>query len=156
MCAMRFKPVSRHGSRLIVPVVLFVTATSLTSLGLVLLKIGPLPMRNQSVKAASAMPVQPVVPSQQTDVVLVTLTTNGFDPGEMTHPEGRFLFGINNGSGLSDLTFRLTTSNGIPKAEKRLPRGQVWRRVLELPAGLYALRVTDHPDWTCSLTITAR
>jgi pectin methylesterase-like acyl-CoA thioesterase len=87
------------------------------------------------------------------EVELITLTANGFEPNEFTRPVGKFLFGVNNRSGVSGLTFRLLQEGGTPHGEKRMAREKVWRKVVNLPPGLYLLSVVDHPEWSCRVTI---
>jgi hypothetical protein len=87
------------------------------------------------------------------EVELITLTPTGFEPDEITRPTGKFLFGVNNRSRLSDLTFRLLHESGASHGEKRMVREKVWRKVVDLPPGRYLLSVADHPEWRCPITI---
>ena len=87
-------------------------------------------------------------------VELVTLEPSGFEPAELTRPAGRFLFGVNNRSGVSDLTFWVIHESGASRGERHMVKEKVWRQVLDLPPGHYVLGVTDHPNWRCSITIT--
>jgi hypothetical protein len=63
-----------------------------------------------------------------------------------------------NRSGLQDdLTFRLDRVGGNRLHEARLPKGRLgWRQLVDLPPGRYAVTEADHPDWVCSVTITAQ
>jgi hypothetical protein len=96
----------------------------------------------------------PAGPPTQQPVELVTLEPGGFEPAELTRPAGRFLFGVNNRSGVSDLTFWLMHESGASRGERHIVKEKVWRLVLDLPPGHYVLGVTDHPNWRCPITIT--
>jgi len=88
------------------------------------------------------------------DAVLVSLLPTGFEPSEITHPAGKFLFGVNNRTGLSDLRFQLIDESGRPAGEKRMVKEKVWRKLIEPKPGRYVLRVVGYPSWRCQLTIT--
>jgi hypothetical protein len=56
-----------------------------------------------------------------------------------------------------DLNFRLARDAGellheIPSSREQLD----WNEVLDLQPGRYVLSELNHPEWTCSITITAR
>lgn len=87
------------------------------------------------------------------DVLLVSLLPTGFEPSEVTHPAGKFLFGVNNRTGLDDLRFQLIDESGRPVGEKRMVKEKIWRKVIEPTAGRYVLRVVGHPSWRCELII---
>jgi hypothetical protein len=88
------------------------------------------------------------------EVVLINLTATGFEPDQITRPAGRFLFGVNNRSGLSDLTFQMVAESGSTTGQKRMIQEKLWRKVIEPQPGRYLLRVPGHPKWTCNITIT--
>ena len=90
------------------------------------------------------------------DVVVTSLLPTGFEPAELTHPEGKFLFGVNNRTGLSDLTFQLVHESGRQEGRKRVLQERIWRKVIDLKPGRYLIQVTGHPEWQCQMTITAR
>lgn len=105
--------------------------------------------------AASAMTAKVVSRNQNLpDVLLVSLLPTGFEPSEVTHPRGKFLFGVNNRTGLDDLRFQLTDDSGGPVGEKRMVKEKIWRKLIEPKPGRYVLRVVDHPSWLCEVTIT--
>lgn len=88
---------------------------------------------------------------------LVTATPTGFEPAEITRPQGRFLLAVDNRSGLNDLDLYLEreTEGRVNVALGR--RGKLkWREVLDLPPGHYFLRATNDATWRCSLTLTSR
>jgi hypothetical protein len=94
--------------------------------------------------------------SERTEVQLIDLTPNGFEPVEIMRPEGKFLLGVNNRTGLSDLTIQLINDSGVTTAQKRMIKDRVWRKVVDPKPGRYLLAVVGHPDWRCQITITTR
>lgn len=95
--------------------------------------------------------------SDRIEAELVTVKPSGFDPLEIRRPPGRFYLRVNNRSGIHDLEFRLDQERGARVQDVRLPRGRLaWNKLLELPPGRYILSEVNHPDWVCSITITAR
>lgn len=87
----------------------------------------------------------------------ITIRPTGFDPGEITRPEGRFVLAVDNRSGLRELTLRLSDGGGRRLREVRVPREQPsWRVTLDAPAGSYVLTEVDHPGWVCRVSVTAQ
>ena len=105
-----------------------------------------------SLSASGAVPTAQT-PATSGEVELVTLTPRGFEPDELSRPAGKFLLGINNRSGLPELTFSIIRENGSAHATKRMTRQKVWREVVDLQPGHYLLRVLNHPEWKCPITI---
>lgn len=88
-------------------------------------------------------------------VEMIAVGPNGFQPASLTRPAGRFLLGINNRSGLKELTFQLTREDGRLMQEARVnPKQPNWRSLMNLPVGTYRLAETGHADWVCSIVIT--
>jgi hypothetical protein len=87
-------------------------------------------------------------------VLLVSLLPTGFEPAEVTFPAGQILLGVNNRTGISDLSFQLTDDNGRPVGEKRMVKQKLWRKVIEPKSGRYVLHVVNHPSWRCEIIIT--
>lgn len=86
---------------------------------------------------------------------LITITPHGFEPQEITRPQGRFLLMIDNRSGLSATSLALTREAGERTHEMRVPREEPdWSDVVNLPPGRYVLTEDDHSEWTCVLIIT--
>jgi len=105
--------------------------------------------------AASVIEAKLVSPTQTVpDVVLVSLLPTGFEPSEVIHPAEKFLFGVNNRSGLDDLRFQLTDERGRQLGEKQMVREKIWRKLIEPKPGRYVLRVVGHPSWLCQVVIT--
>ena len=98
-----------------------------------------------------------VVQGQQTPVQaeLITITPTGFEPAELTRPKGRFLFAIDNRSGLDEIEFYLERETGGRVNVPISRRGKLaWREIVDLPPGTYILRATNDQSWRCRLTIT--
>jgi hypothetical protein len=94
---------------------------------------------------------------EQLEAELVTITPTGFEPGEITRPQGRFLFAIDNRSGLEDVQMYLERETGA-RVNSSLTRTRklAWRDVMDLPPGTYILRATFDESWRCRITITPR
>ena len=88
---------------------------------------------------------------------LVTATPTGFEPAEITRPQGRFLLAVDNRSGLDELDLYLEreTEGRVNVALGR--RGKLkWREILDLPSGHYILRAANDATWRCSITLAPR
>ena len=94
--------------------------------------------------------------SSPAEVELIDLRPSGFEPHEITRPAGRFLLGVNNRTGLTDLSLVLANESGRSASSKRLSKVKTWREVLDLHPGRYELREATHRDWLCRITITER
>jgi len=95
--------------------------------------------------------------SNQLEAELVTATPTGFEPAEITRPQGRFMLAVDNRSGLHELEmyFERETQGRINVPLSR--KGKLaWREVIDLPAGTYVLRATNDESWRCRITITPR
>ena len=100
-----------------------------------------------------------VVQGQQAPVQaeLITITPTGFEPAELTRPKGRFLFAIDNRSGLDEVEFYFERETGGRVNVPISRRGKLaWREIVDLPPGTYILRATNDQSWRCRLTITAQ
>lgn len=88
---------------------------------------------------------------------LVTITPTGFDPAEITRPQGRFILKVDNRGGLEEVTLQLDGLRGGREREVRVRRTALdWRDLLDLRPGAYVLREAGHPGWACRITITPR
>ena len=85
---------------------------------------------------------------------LITIRPTGFDPAAITRGPGRFLLAVDNKTGLTVVTLRITTDGGGPVREIRLaPAQHKWREKMILLPGKYSLTEADHPNWICRITI---
>jgi hypothetical protein len=88
---------------------------------------------------------------------LITITPHGFEPREITRPQGRFLLMIDNRSDLAATSLSLTREAGPRTHEMRVPREEPnWSDVVDLTPGRYVLTEADHSSWGCLITITAQ
>lgn len=88
---------------------------------------------------------------------LITITPHGFEPREITRPQGRFLLMVDNRSGLAATALALTSEAGQRTREMRVPREEPnWSEPVELPPGRYVLTEAEHPRWSCRITITTQ
>lgn len=95
--------------------------------------------------------------SERIEAERITLRQSGFEPREISRPHGRFLLAFDDRSGLEDVTLSLSRQTGERMREVRFDKNKErWRETLNLAPGRYQLSVTNHPEWVCSLTITAR
>ncbi|MDX6501078.1 MAG: hypothetical protein QOG23_4338 [Blastocatellia bacterium] len=94
--------------------------------------------------------------NESAEVEQIDLRLSGFEPSEITRPSGRFLLGVNNRTGLTELSLTLVHESGRSAVSKRLSRVKTWREVLDLHPGRYVLREATHRDWLCRITITER
>lgn len=104
---------------------------------------------------APTAPPQRARPIAQMESELITVTRHGFEPRQITRPQGRFLLLIDNRSGLATVLPRLTPIAGLRLLDLTIPREEPnWSDVLDLQAGVYLLTDASHPAWICRLTIT--
>jgi hypothetical protein len=88
---------------------------------------------------------------------LITITPHGFEPQEITRPEGRVLLMVDNRSDLDMTSLRLTRETSARINEIRVPREEPnWSEPLDLQPGRYILTESEHPDWQCRFIITPR
>ena len=96
-------------------------------------------------------------PQAPVQAELITLTPTGFEPTELTRPKGRFLFAIDNRSGLDDVEFYFERETGGRVNVPLSRRGKLaWREIVDLSPGTYILRATNDESWRCRITITAQ
>ena len=104
-------------------------------------------------------PVTGAVPAQSNDIVVerVTVLPYGFEPEEITRPEGTFLLAVDNRAGTQDLSFELVSDSSQLVHSASIRRGQArTQKLLTLPPGRYVFREANHPKWTCPITITPK
>jgi hypothetical protein len=93
--------------------------------------------------------------SDRVEAELLVLRSDGFTPREITRPAGRFLLALQNHSNEEELSLILRQETGASVREVRLAKRQSkLKELLQLPVGRYVLVDTEHPDWTCTITIT--
>ena len=117
---------------------------------------------NEQLKNAAAQSYDFAAPqgqanTEQVEVEVLTLGPNGFEPAELTRPQGRFMLAITNHTQTNDLSLELKHQAGHRLNTVRLGRGRTRSLSdLNLPPGQYVLSETNHPRWICRVRISAR
>lgn len=108
--------------------------------------------------ASSILPAQnpPVNPADRIEVELVTLTTRGFWPQEITRPKGKFLLAVETRlEGDQSVTLTLADEKKNRLKEYTGHGSQKgWTNIIDLNPGRYVISVAENPTWTCSFTVT--
>lgn len=87
----------------------------------------------------------------------ITIHPTGFEPTQITRPQGEFILATDNLSGLREVSLILERETGERLRGRRVTLQQFkWRERLDLHPGRYVLRDTEHPAWVCTLTITPK
>jgi hypothetical protein len=146
-------PSSQRSRR--VGVALLLIAIAVVGISLVYARPRRAPKDDKAMTATVASALQ-APSSNPAEVELIDLRLSGFEPHEITRPAGRFLLGVNNRTGLTDLSLVLANESGRSASSKRLSKVKTWREVLDLHPGRYVLREATHRDWLCRITITGR
>ena len=151
---MSFFPLNRYSRK----VILVLVSLAIAVAGLVLVYARPsgTPKAGTNALPAPIANIQRAMAGGPAEVELIDLRPSGFEPHEITRPTGRFLLGVNNRSGLTDLSLVLANESGRLEGSKRLSRMKTWREALDLQPGRYVLREATHSDWLCRITITER
>ena len=94
-------------------------------------------------------------PADQLEAEVITITPTGFEPGEITRPQGRFILAVDNRSGLNEVQLYFEGETGArlsstPTRQRKL----AWRDVIDLPSGVYILRAVNDERWRCRITLT--
>jgi hypothetical protein len=90
---------------------------------------------------------------QSMEVIVVSLTPEGFVPREVYFPRKRFVLAINNRTGLKETALELFWEKTNKMQGKQLGRETMnlqWE--LELQQGAYELHDTNHSNWVLTLT----
>jgi len=94
---------------------------------------------------------------ERIETELITITTTGLEPSEITRPQGQFFLDVDNRSELNDIELYLERVNGVrERSAKILKTAPELRLPLDLPPGSYLLREGGHSNWLSRITITAK
>jgi hypothetical protein len=86
---------------------------------------------------------------------LIALYPQGFLPNAITRPPGRFALIVDNRTGLRDVSINIEREAGGRLRSIPLSRAKhLWGEEIQLAAGRYVLTESNHPNWTCAITIT--
>lgn len=92
--------------------------------------------------------------SQPTEIELITLRPAGFEPAEITRPNGPFVLFIDDRSGRDNSSLLLQRSNGGQLRAIGLERRKSeWNDVVDLTPGTYILRDANNSELRCQITI---
>ena len=110
-------------------------------------------------------PVKPAFQQSQAapiqTMVLTTVSRFGFEPREMTIPEGDCQITIRDAFGSDELNFLISdlgANNGNPKPLTKHTKESKHSKkaVLRLKAGQFAITEAAHPAWQFTLNVTAK
>jgi hypothetical protein len=106
-------------------------------------------------KAPDSAPGQPEPNQLETEIV--TITPTGFEPAQITRPQGRFMLAIDNRSGLDQVGLYLEREKEGRVNVAFSRKGKLaWRDTLDIPPGVYILRAANDESWRCTISITPR
>ena len=88
---------------------------------------------------------------------LVTITPTGFEPRDITRPQGPFILAVDNRSGLEEVDLFLEQVTGTRlNVSLTRKRKLAWRERIDLPLGTYVLKAANDASWRCRITIISR
>ena len=106
----------------------------------------------------SVIPISPtstIATTEKLQAQVILLRPYGFEPAVITRREGQFLLVVLNRSGAWEANYLLSTVSNSRLREAKLPRERLdWHQAVSLTPGDYILTETNHPDWTCKITVT--
>jgi len=106
-------------------------------------------------RAATSAPLQIQSPIARLEMERITITPTGFEPKVITRGPGRFLLAVDNRSGLDNLTLHLESQAGRLRTQRASRSKASWRELLDLLPEEYLLKESNHPGWSCRITIAA-
>jgi hypothetical protein len=89
---------------------------------------------------------------QDTQGLVIAIRPDGFVPSNIELTKGRYIFIVQNHSGIRDLTFRLDRDTGERIHELRSQKPK-WKNAFDLQPGGYVLSVVDHSKWLCTIRV---
>lgn len=88
------------------------------------------------------------------EVEIVTVRPDGFEPKEMTRPPGPFYLIVDNKSGFNEIDLSLDAETGKKVHAEKLPKNRgKWKQRMVLTPGTYVLREANNPEWSCRITV---
>ena len=120
-----------------------------------------------AVASGTQMPTDPIAQHEsvrasdahRAEVLSITITPSGFHPAELTRPSDPFLLELNNKSGLDEVTVQAHRIQNNERSKvlnlNLVTTSSKKHKPLKLPPGRYELTEANHPDWSCSIVITA-
>lgn len=122
-------------------------------------RVSPFSVGAQTPPQFEAAAAQPSESPQRIEVVRITVRPTGFEPNEISYPDKPFLLAIDNQSGSPALALKLEFIAGNSERtiirNVTLSRGRLRDTGLISPhPGRYVLTETQHPEWSCRITIS--
>ena len=89
--------------------------------------------------------------------VLFTITSEGFEPNDITLPAGTYVIAVDNRSGSEDVQLVFSDGQSKKLKEQKLSRKQLdWYSVLALTPGKYSLNDVNHPNWSATIKVSPK
>ncbi len=86
---------------------------------------------------------------------VITITPHGFEPSSLTIPHEKFQLLVDNRSGIANTSLQIVRDNGAREHDMKVPREEPnWSEVINLAPGRYSLIESNHPRWSCRITVT--
>jgi hypothetical protein len=109
-----------------------------------------------SLAAVAATSLRPSTNPSRVETEIVTIRLDGFEPKQISRPQGKFILVVDNRSGVDAVSLSLSVDSGQLLHQVTVPKETLdWAQGLDLPPGRYLLRETNTADWVCELTITS-
>jgi hypothetical protein len=144
---------SRLQQHIALAILVVVVLAAVLAVGSIIHKSGAEPIANETSSIHVTLPPA----SDRLEAELVTIKPSGFEPAEITRPQGSVLLAIYNRSGLEEVNLRLEVESGPRLREVRVPRKRLdFKEIVDLHPGRYRLTELNHPEWNCTITVTAR
>ncbi len=84
---------------------------------------------------------------------LVRLTADGFSPAQLNGAPGKYRIAMTRWS-RDEIVILVRSAGGETLKEMTVPQGQLdWTTLVELGSGSYVLKVANHPEWVCQITV---
>lgn len=94
---------------------------------------------------------------QKIQAEIVTITTRGFGPAEITRSAGPFLLVIEKEGRIQNLDLTLDRDDGENVHKRKLDsRNLNLREIVDLRPGHYTLKDINHPNLVCRINITSK
>lgn len=86
--------------------------------------------------------------------ISINLTRFGFEPSEITIPEGGYFISVRNLTQRTDVSFILENNSRVKLLEEAYRNGaRGWDKVLNLPPGDYLLREGTNQNWRLNIKV---
>ena len=95
-------------------------------------------------------------PPQKIPTLSISLKPYGFLPSAVTVRAQTVFLAVNNSSGFRSPSFRLNVNGSRLHDVSLVSSQRHWAVVLQLIPGQYVLTEGNHPQWRCTITVTAR